>query len=191
MSPGSRKNKFSCLQGGRRKQAPSCYVNDRVNHSFKRLDKTTTSILAKGLNFATALKNIPFKKVVCGVEIAQDLPVADDEQLKGDVCRLFRLVKPPRSNISRGEWEELQSLRKVQTVVLKLTTGTVLTILKSGSFQRIAKDPTGRVERTVTKVVEATSWAETIQTLFKPSACVTPRFYGLPKIHKDGCPLLQ
>lgn len=41
-------------------------------------------VLAKGLNFAVAPKDIPFKEVRCGVEAAlKELPEPDAEELRG------------------------------------------------------------------------------------------------------------
>lgn len=48
--------------------------------------------------------------------------------------------------------------------------------------------PTGRIERTLTKLTK-TDWPDNIKTSLTPRASVSPRLYGPPEIHKEGCPL--
>lgn len=56
-------------------------------------------------------------------------------------------------------------------------------------FRKLKKDPTIKTERALTKLLKATDWDETINTVLIPRASVPPRLYGLPKIHKEGCSL--
>lgn len=65
----------------------------------------------------------------------------------------------------------------------------VLEILNVGIFQKFKKDATGKIERTLIKLLKETDWADIIKPAITPAASIPPRLYGLPKIHKEGCPL--
>lgn len=56
-------------------------------------------------------------------------------------------------------------------------------------FRRVPRDPTSKVERQMTKVIKETDWPDVIKTELIQRALVPPRFYGLPKVHIQGCPL--
>lgn len=115
----------------------------------------------------------------------------------GRVCTI------PQSNISRQEWEAIKDLHNDESIViLKVDKGNATVVLEHSSYQQkvnnilqneafkvIPRDPTSTIERTVTKLIKATGWAENIQIALKPKASSPPpRFYVLPKIHKRGCP---
>lgn len=51
------------------------------------------------------------------------------------------------------------------------------------------KDLTAKFERAMMKLIKATDWIDEIKALLIPRCSMSPRIYGLPKIHKTGCPL--
>lgn len=55
--------------------------------SSQTLAPSTTSVLAKGLNYAITPCNIPMTEIICGVELALgEIPLAEAEEISGEVC---------------------------------------------------------------------------------------------------------
>ena len=65
--------------------------------------------------------------------------------------------------------------------------------LTSGQYTKLKKDPTSSIVSQVTKKLIELKDDNLIEKLgyfkLKPTGTQTPRFYGLPKIHKEGTPM--
>lgn len=61
-------------------------------------------------------------------------------------------------------------------------------ILRSEAFRVLLKDPSGKLERTMIKLIKATGWSEGVQAIVKPNASVSSRRYGLSKVQKKWMP---
>lgn len=142
-----------------------------VNLSSKTLDEPTQSGLNKGLNFVVAPTKIPFKEIICGVEMSlKEFPMNEAEEVRGEVCWMLKVDRPPKPNVTRSETEALCVLHHDESfVVLKSDKGNVSVILECAdshvkmvsicrdeSFLRICKDPTRRIQRQITKLLKAT-----------------------------------
>lgn len=60
-------------------------------------------------------------------------------------------------------------------------------ILQDETFKVITRDPTGKIERVLVKLLKETTWAE-VQNALKSVASCPPRLYWAPIIHKQGYP---
>lgn len=74
-------------------------------------------------------------------------------------------------------------------VILKADKGNAIVLLQSGMFKAILRDPTRKIECEIAKLIKVHNWPEAIQTAVKLHASILLRLYGLPKVHKEGCPL--
>jgi hypothetical protein len=59
----------------------------------------------------------------------------------------------------------------------------------SGSYRKLASNPIARITKEVKKVIKDSNLDELTKKHLLPSCEITPRIYGLPKIHKEGIPL--
>ena len=59
----------------------------------------------------------------------------------------------------------------------------------SGSYKKLRSNPISRILKEVKKVIKGSSLDDKNKKLLLPTGEITPRIYGLPKIHKDGVPL--
>ncbi|XP_046395026.1 uncharacterized protein LOC124162506 [Ischnura elegans] len=175
-----------------------------VNLTDERIDEGTFSVLSKGLNFAPAPRNIPFGDIIGGVEEAiRKLPSDAAEEVRSDISHVLKNAVLPKANFSKNERNALNSLiRKTSIVVLPADKGNatvlmksddyrekVLELLSGSTYRRIPRDPTDIIARRTSKLIKEMNLPpETAKNLL-PQAPVPPRFYGLPKIHKEGTPL--
>ena len=117
---------------------------------------------------------------------------------------ILRKAKPPKSNLSRSEFEALKSLNNNKDIVLlKADKGGAAIILNkedyrkkmldhlenSGSYKKLSKNPLKKVSRVVAGAIKSSSSVGSLSKKLIESNPLTPRIYGLPKIHKDGAPL--
>ena len=117
---------------------------------------------------------------------------------------ILRKAKPPKSNISKLEFEALKSLNSnPNIVVLKADKGGATVILNkedyhnkmldhllnSGSYKKLDKNPLKKVSKVVALAIKSSRSVCSLSKKLIESNPLTPRIYGLPKIHKDRAPL--
>jgi len=61
--------------------------------------------------------------------------------------------------------------------------------LSCGSYRKILKNPIKKIIREVKKAINNSNLDERTKKILLPTSEITPRIYGLPKIHKEGIPL--
>ena len=59
----------------------------------------------------------------------------------------------------------------------------------SGSYKKLNKNPISKIIREVKRTIKNSNLDERIKKRLTPNREITPRIYGLPKIHKQGVPL--
>lgn len=180
------------------------------NFSSRTLDESHLSVLAKGMNFAVIPRTIPFSQILANIE--DKLRRTDDKaaanSVRNNIVGVLRKARPPGTNLTKAERNALSELRKDDTVVILPADkgkGTVildrsdydskmLDILNdSQHFLKIKDDPTKVAERKLVSELrklknEGRMPDGLYRTLFSSNGA-TPRIYGLPKDHKEGCPL--
>ncbi|XP_046400913.1 uncharacterized protein LOC124167151 [Ischnura elegans] len=175
-----------------------------INLTGKPLDSAKTSVLSKGLNFAPAPKSIPFLDFIGGVEqVIRKLPVEAADEIRSDVVMTLKRAVPPKPNLTREERNALQAIRRdPKIVVLPADKGnaTVLMpteeyhkkvneILQDGSYRVLGRDPTDAIVRKTSALIKDTKMEPESKSNLTVRGAVPPRFYGLPKVHKNGIPL--
>ncbi|PNF14821.1 hypothetical protein B7P43_G06341, partial [Cryptotermes secundus] len=118
---------------------------------------------------------------------------------------MLQKSKSPTSNISKEELKAVKSLRLNKDIrILPADKGNctvvldeikyrdkINTLLKSGVYEPLAKDPTASVERRVQQILAQykTVLPAEVKRKLTPYHSKPPHLYGLPKIHKPDTPL--
>ena len=138
----------------------------------------------------------------------QKLPEQDAQELREEVNILLKMVKPPKSNITKEEKKALKELREDQDrMVLTADKGVAMVVmdrkeyqerveknlLASTPYKTIPADPTNKIKAQIIqklrRLKRETNMDEGMYRTMYPTSCTAPKFYGLPKIHKTGTPL--
>ena len=106
------------------------------NLSSFSFDQHVFSLLEKGLNFFLVPKKIPNLDIICDIEYGiRDLPDTTKDIIRQDCAMVLRKAKPPKSNISKLEFEALKSLNNNHNiVVLKADKGGATVILNKDDY---------------------------------------------------------
>ena len=182
-----------------------------VNASDRPLTATEESILKRGLNYAVTPSKLPVHDYVMGIESAcRNLGEGTHEaaKLRADCVRIIKQAKLPKSNITQEERRALNTLAKDTNItILPADKGRAVVVMNATDYKEKAKallgdtttykvlsrDPTAKYKTTLaTKLREIRSAEEITDAQYRqllPTSTVTPRFYGLPKVHKPGYPL--
>ena len=128
------------------------------------------------------------------------------EEVRKDYVVILKKARPPKDNLRRGEREALKNIRNNEDiVVLKADKGGATVLLNnkdyvskmldhlssSRSYKQLGSNPISKILREVKKVIKTSSLDDKTKNLLMPIGEITPRIYGLPKIHKEGVPQLM
>ncbi|XP_046397983.1 uncharacterized protein LOC124164734 [Ischnura elegans] len=175
-----------------------------VNLTDLHIDDATTSVLAKGLNFAITPRDIPREKIITEVETGiRKLPRLVADEIREDVARVLRNAKPPKPNMTAGERTALKALRENQDIlILPADKGNATVLMKKEEYQKkisellsdtiyrkLGKNPMAKAERETKAIIKKSSIPSEEKRGLITSAPKPPRLYGLPKVHKEGVPL--
>ena len=180
-----------------------------VNVSDRVLSPDETSLLKKGLNFAIAPKTVD--EYVIGIESACRHIGPESQQaakLRADCVRLLQHAKPPTSNITNAERKALTALAKDANItILPADKGRAVVVMNTSDYKEKAKnilsdnntykvlkkDPTSKYKTQLSSKLQEIRQLNEISDVehrrLLPTSTLTPRFYGLPKVHKAGAPL--
>ena len=162
-------------------------------------------ILKKGLGFAIAPKTILLENIVCSIEDGiKNLSDEAKDAIRQDCALILKNAKPPKNNISKNEHEAIKKLRNNKNIViLKADKGGATVVMNrmdyntkmkehlttTGSYKKLENNPISKVIKVVKKAIKSFNLDETMKKRLTPSCRITPRIYGLPKIHKEGVPM--
>ncbi|KAK9874835.1 hypothetical protein WA026_005651 [Henosepilachna vigintioctopunctata] len=187
------------------KPRPILDVNKTVvNISSHQLSDHEESILAKGGNFAVTPRNVPVEEIIANIEAGiRNLPQDSAEEIRRDCSKILQHARPPKSNIPYTERRALKDLRNNKDIIIlpadKGNATTVLNtvdyhqkvqdLLKPENYKMLKRDPTASILRKTNDLIKNSSIPEELQKKIKVSEALSPRLYGLPKIHKPDVPL--
>ena len=174
--------------------------------SRAQLTEHDLSVLSKGFNFAIAPARIPTEEIICGVEASITyLNKNEAETVRQEVTRVLRTARPPKKNLSTEERQALKSLRDNKNIIIlpadkgnatvvmdvEEYNNKIQTLLRDPAYVQINSDPTTYLEKTTkTKIKNSKIDPEIQQQLIpREKSSRSPKFYGLPKIHKEDVPL--
>ena len=179
-----------------------------INISSKPLTTDEEKLLAHGPNYAIVLRNPPIVQYVAAVEHAcTKLEEGKAEEFRVQVKATIQKVQKPKPNITRGERKAIAELKKDPSrLVLTADKGVALMVLntedykkkaeallKQNTYRALTSDPTMRLKNKMISILKSIkSKGGMTEELYKklyPTGAGSPKFYGLPKIHKPGMPL--
>ena len=179
-----------------------------INLSSKPLTKAQRSVLAKGPNFAVSPKHPPNLWYITAIEAAcTKLSQQDAEELRADINWVLRASDPPKPNLTKVQNLAIRELKKDRDcIVLAADKGVAVVImdrqdyiskannlLSQNTYRSIQWDPTNTVKNKLINILKRVKSQtvlnnQTYKAMY-PTGCVSPKFYGLPKIHKLDTPL--
>ena len=136
------------------------------------------------------------------------MDVKSAEELRSDMYRVLRHPHQLKPNVSKGEMAAIKQLKTDKDrVILTADKGIALVILEkkdyiekakqllqdTNTYTTIQADPTTKLKnRLITKLKKIkldTGLDDTTYKRMYPTGAVIPKFYGLPKVHKENTPL--
>ena len=179
-----------------------------INISNQPLTPDQEKLLAHGPNYAIVPKNPLVTQYVAAVEHAcTKLEEGKVEEFRVQVKVAIPKIKKPRPNLTRGEWKALAELKKDQSrMILTADKDVVLVVLNTedyikkaedllnqNTYRVLTSDPTMKLKNKMINLLKSIkSKGGITEELYKrlyPTGAGSPKFYGLPKIHKPGMPL--
>ena len=178
------------------------------NLSKTPLTEVQEKTLAHGPNFAIVAKEPPVSKYISQIErVCQQLKHGKVEELRGETKQIFKNIQPPKPNIMKEEAKAIQDLKRdKEMVVLTADKGVSMVVmdkedyikkseelLHQPTYKELPSDPTTKHKNrliSLLKTIKSEGGIDNItyKRLYATGA-VSPKYYGLPKIHKTGVPL--
>ena len=181
------------------------------NLSSTPLTEDQERLLAQGPKFSVRPRQPPVGEYVVAVEEAcSRLNKGEADEIRVEVKKALKRAQcssRPSPNISKQEYQVLKELKEDKSrVILTTDKGVSLVImdraeynkkaeelLNTGTYKKIPEDRTKKQKNKLISILknikaEVGLNEDTYRRLY-PTAAVTSKFYGLPKIHKTGIPL--
>ena len=129
------------------------------------------------------------------------------EELRGKTKQIFKKIQPPKPNIMKEEAKAIQELKRdKERVILTADKGVSMVVmdkedyikkseelLHQPTYKELPSDPTMKHKNRLISILKTIrSEAGIDNTTYKrlyPTGAGSPKYYGLPKIHKTGVPL--
>ena len=178
------------------------------NLSRRLLTKAQEKILSHGSNYPIVTKEPPIGEYIARVErVCQSLTHGEAEELRGEVKSIMKKTKPPKSNISKEEARAMEELKKDQDrMVLTADKGVHMVVMDREDYEKKAEellsqstyrvlpsDPTTKQKNKLIAILKTIKSEgginDNIYKRLYPTGASTPKYYGLPKVHKEGVPL--
>ena len=178
------------------------------NFSSTPLSEAQKKVLSRGPNFAILPRNPPVGEYIASIENAcMKLKQGKADKLRGEIKTILKKIKTPINNITKEEKKALVELRKdTNKTILTADKGVSLVVVSEEDYQKkalklldqstyktLATDPTNKYKNrliSLLKTIKSEGGIDevTYKKLY-PTGAGTPKFYGLPKVHKAGLPL--
>ena len=180
------------------------------NCSQRILSDPELSVLAKGLNCAVTPRKIPVVDIITETEsVCGRLPEGEKHVLRAKVASILKNPGRIESNVSKEELNALDDLRKDDSIeILPADKGRCVVVLDkteyhqkceallndTKTYKRLGKrNPTSGYKKQLVALLTKIEADHQINRdeYYKlyPTTETPPKFYGLPKIHKEGRPL--
>ena len=179
-----------------------------INISDKPLSTDEERLLTHGPNYAIVLKDPPIVQYVASIEHAcTKLEEGKADEFRVQVKVAIQKIQNPKPNITRGERIAIAELKKDPSrMVLTADKGVALIVmntedckkkaeelLNQNTYRTITSDPTMKLKNKMISMLKSIKakggMSEDLYKRLYPTGAGSPKFYGLPKIHKLGMPL--
>ena len=178
------------------------------NISSTPLTEAQEKILSQGPNFTKVPKSLPVGKYIASIEHScSQLKQGEAEELGGEIKTILKKIQPSKSNITIEERNALAELRKDKSkIILTADKGVSLVVMDKEEYIRKAQElldqpgyklipnyPTTKYKNKFISILKSIKVEGGIKEVtyrrFYPRGASSPKFYGLPKVHKQGMPL--
>ena len=178
------------------------------NLSSTPLTQDQVKALSNGPKYAIVLKVPPVGEYLTTIEnMCNQLQQGKAEELRGEIKTVLKKIQVPRHNISREERKAIEELRRDKNrIILTADKGVLMVVMdrddynnkaeeliQQSSYRPIPNDPTNRLKtRLISLLKQIKTESGMNEATYKrlyPTGAGSPKFYGLPKIHKQGTPL--
>ena len=186
--------------------------NNRVkwvhNLSKTPLIEVQEKALSHGPNFAIVTKEPPVGEYTSQIErVCQQLKQGKAEELRGETKQIFKKIQPPKPNITKEEAKAIQELKRdKERVILTVNKGVSMVVmdkeeyikksedlLHQPTYKELPSDPTTKHKNRLISILKTMKSEGGIDNItykrLYPTGAGSPKYYGLPKIHKTGVPL--
>ena len=179
------------------------------NLSSRTLSDPEVGVLSKGLNF-NVQGGVKTEEFLSAVEQGVNLMACSEEEKQDSRMRIVGSLSrtQQRPNLTTEEVKALSGLRRDRSIViLSSDKGRSTVVMDKEQYESKAAtllqdrhtyavttvDPTAKLQRKVEeelrklrdkRLITDREWAS-----MKPGDSTIPKFYGLPKVHKEGVPL--
>ena len=180
-----------------------------INLSKTPLTEEQERLLAHGPKFVTKPRETPVKEYIAAAEQAcTKIEQGKQEEFRVEVKRLLKQDQNNKrqANVSKEELKALKELKLDNNrLILKADKGIALVVidkdeyikkaeelLKENTYKKIAEDPTPKQKNKLINILRNIKAEEGLKEVYRrlyPTGAGSPKFYGLPKIHKSGIPL--
>ena len=205
---GGHSNKEDHVDGAQTYDTNSSYSKWVINLSDTPLTKAQTRLLAHGPKFAIIPRHPPKEEYVASIEYAcQKLNEGKAEELRVEIKNILEKNQPNKSNITKEEFQAIKELKQDEKrIILTADKGVALVVLNKKdyieraehllnqpTYRKIQEDPTSKQKSKLIRIlkkikVEGGISEEKYKKMY-PMGAGSPKFYGLPKIHKKETPL--
>ena len=180
-----------------------------INLTKTKLSEGQQRVLELGLNIASTPKEIPKMDIVARTEeVARRIKDENVAQTLRERIKIhLEEAKPPTKNLTPSERRAITSLKKNRDLVIlpadkgratvvmnqDMYKEKMMKLLDSKDYCIVKKNPIPRMELAIRTILSTFERAGMIDTHIKrrltPYNSLIPQIYGLPKIHKEGCPM--
>ena len=169
--------------------------------------KQKRGYLPTGPNFAVVPREPPILEYITAIErTCAQLQQGKAEELRGEIKAILKKISTSKSNITKEEHQALRKLKKDENrMVLTADKGVSLVVLDKEdyihkaeellhqpNYKTLTSDPTTKHKNkliALLKTIKAEGGMN--DSLYKKlytTRASSPKFYGLPKVHKEGIP---
>ena len=164
--------------------------------------------LSHGPNFVIVAKEPPVSKYISQMErVCQQLKQGKAEECRGETKQILKNIQPLKPNIMKEETKAIQDLKRdKERVVLTANKGVSMVVmdkedyikkseelLYQPTYKELPSDPTTKHKNRLISLLKTIKSEGSIDNItykrLYPTGAGSPKYYGLPKIHKSGVPL--
>ena len=164
--------------------------------------------LSNGPNYVIVPRVPPIGEYITAIEnVCNQLQQGKAEELRGEIKTVLKKIQLPRHNISRRQRKAIEELRKDKNrIILTADKGVSMVVmdrddynnkaeelLNQPTYRPIPNDLTNKLKNRLISLLKQIKTEGGINdATFKrlyPTGAGSPKFYGLPKVHKQGTPL--
>ena len=151
-------------------------------------------------------RHLPNLEYITAIEsVCSKLGQQDAQKLRANINRVLRTSQPPKPNLNKAQTQALRELKKDRdSLDLTAKKGVAMVImvrqdyinisnqlLPQPAYRAMPRDSTNKIKTVniLKRVKYQTGLDNNTYKVMYPMGCGAPKFYGLPKIHKEGTTL--